>query len=68
FKPSFLSEDFDERIFDREKKQVITRVDSLYEDKSRYAQHRLLELIRPNHPASISAMGEKTFIQAITLD
>lgn len=68
FKPLFNEDTFDQRIFEREKKQVMTRVDSLYEDKSRYAQHRLLELIRPNHPASISAMGEKSLLENVTLE
>ena len=41
----------------REKEQVIERIQSMYDDKTRYAQQRLLENIRPNHPASISANG-----------
>lgn len=68
FKPLFTTATFDARIFDREKKQVQTRIESLYEDKSRYAQHRLMELIRPHHPASISATGDKELVQEVTLE
>ena len=36
-------------IVKREKEQVIERIQSMYDDKTRYAQQRLLENIRPNH-------------------
>lgn len=68
WKPSFLSDTFDASIFLREKKQVISRLDSLYEDKARFAQQRLLEIIRPNHAASISASGKKELIESMTIE
>lgn len=67
-RPLFLTDTFDETILTREKKQVISRLDSLYEDKARFAQQRLLEIIRPNHPASISASGTKDQIDQMTLE
>ena len=57
-----------ESIVKREKEQVIERIQSMYDDKTRYAQQRLLENIRPNHPASISANGTVEAVQAITND
>lgn len=68
FKPSFLSSNFDDSILEREKKQVVSRIDSLYEDKARYAQHRLLQKIRPNHPASITSTGTKNDVEPLTVE
>lgn len=68
YKPLFLTDAFDDSIFTREKKQVISRLDSLYEDKARFAQQRLLEIIRPGHPASMSASGTKEQITHMTLN
>ena len=36
---------FDEAIVNREKRSVIERIRSLYDDKTRYAQKRMLEII-----------------------
>lgn len=65
FKPLFEDPTFDPAVLTREKKQVLSRIESLYEDKARYAQHRLLQIIRPNHPASISASGTKEFVEQL---
>ncbi|WP_313891206.1 EF-P 5-aminopentanol modification-associated protein YfmF [Psychrobacillus sp.] len=66
FKPQLVNGKFVESIVKREKEQVIERIQSMYDDKTRYAQQRLLENIRPNHPASISANGTVAAVQAIT--
>ncbi|PZX07806.1 putative Zn-dependent peptidase [Psychrobacillus insolitus] len=68
FKPLLQEGQFVESIVKREKEQVIERIQSMYDDKTRYAQQRLLENIRPNHPASISANGTVPTVQAITND
>ena len=68
FKPNLQDGKFVESIVKREKEQVIERIQSMYDDKTRYAQQRLLENIRPNHPASISANGTVHTVQAITND
>jgi len=66
FKPNVENGVFKESIIKREKDSVIQRIESLYDDKTRYAQQRLVELLRPNHPASIGANGTIEFVQAIT--
>ncbi|MFX3674043.1 MAG: EF-P 5-aminopentanol modification-associated protein YfmF [Paenisporosarcina sp.] len=66
FNPNVENGVFKESIIKREKDSVIQRIESLYDDKTRYAQHRLVELLRPNHPASIGANGTIELVQAIT--
>ncbi|MFJ7970862.1 EF-P 5-aminopentanol modification-associated protein YfmF [Psychrobacillus sp. NPDC096389] len=66
FKPKQVDGKFVESIVTREKDQVIERIQSMYDDKTRYAQQRLLENIRPNHPASISANGTVPAVKAVT--
>ncbi|TQR12922.1 EF-P 5-aminopentanol modification-associated protein YfmF [Psychrobacillus soli] len=66
FKPKLVDGKFVETIVKREKEQVIERIQSMYDDKTRYAQQRLLENIRPNHAASISANGTVPAVKAVT--
>ncbi|SER52235.1 EF-P 5-aminopentanol modification-associated protein YfmF [Psychrobacillus sp. OK032] len=66
FKPKLVDGKFVDSIVNREKDQVIERIQSMYDDKTRYAQQRLLENIRPNHAASISANGTVKAVKAVT--
>ena len=66
FKPNIVDGKFVDATIKREKEQVIERIQSIYDDKTRYAQQRLLENILPNHPASISANGTVEAVQAVT--
>lgn len=66
FKPRLVDGKFVDSIVTREKDQVVERIQSMYDDKTRYAQQRLLENIRPNHPASISANGTVKAVKAVT--
>ncbi|MFJ7933202.1 EF-P 5-aminopentanol modification-associated protein YfmF [Sporosarcina sp. NPDC096371] len=66
FEPNLVDGQFDEAIVAREKRSVIERIRSLYDDKTRYAQKRMLELIRPNQAASASSYGTEADVQAIT--
>lgn len=66
FKPNLVDGKFVDSIVNREKEQVIERIQSMYDDKTRYAQQRLLENIRPNHAASISANGTVAAVKAVT--
>ena len=67
-KPLLENGKFIESVVKREKEQVIERIQSMYDDKTRYAQQRLLENIRPNHPASISANGTVPAVKDVTND
>lgn len=66
FKPNFEQNVFIKAIVEREKEMVIQRIQSIFDDKSRFAQKRIMEILRPNHPASISANGTIDEIKAIT--
>ncbi|AWE06739.1 insulinase family protein [Lysinibacillus sp. 2017] len=66
FKPNFENGVFKEAIVEREKEMVIQRIQSIFDDKSRYAQKRLMEIMRPNDAASISANGTIEAVKAIT--
>lgn len=66
FKPNFENSVFKESIVNREKEMVIQRIQSIFDDKSRYAQKRLTEIMRPNSAASFSANGNIETVKAIT--
>ncbi|WP_342509582.1 pitrilysin family protein [Sporosarcina sp. FSL K6-2383] len=66
FNPNLVDGQFDEAIVNREKRSVIERIRSVYDDKTRYAQKRMLELIRPNSAASASSYGTEADVEALT--
>lgn len=66
FDPNLVDGLFDEVIVNREKRSVIERIRSVYDDKTRYAQKRMLELIRPNSAASASSYGTEADVEAVT--
>ena len=66
FKPNFENNEFKEAVVAREKEMVIQRIQSIFDDKSRYAQKRLLEIMRPDDAASFSANGTIEDVKAIT--
>lgn len=57
FKPNFEHGLFKEMIFKREQEAIKHRIESIFNDKARYAQQRLMDLALPEHPASIQANG-----------
>lgn len=57
FHPNMENGQFVLSIVEREKQIVIQRIESIFDDKTRYAQQRLTQILRPNHPASIPASG-----------
>ncbi|WP_303964955.1 pitrilysin family protein [Sporosarcina ureae] len=66
FDPNVTNKAFDSDVTDREKRNVRDRIRSIYDDKTRFAQKRMLEIMRPNHPASISAYGTEEAVSEIT--
>jgi len=66
FEPNFENGTFVPSIVEREKEMVIQRIQSIFDDKTRYAQYRLTQILRPNHPASISANGTLETVKEIT--
>ncbi|MFF5993381.1 pitrilysin family protein [Lysinibacillus sp. KU-BSD001] len=66
FSPNLENNVFVPSIVEREKEMVLERIHSIFDDKARYAQHRLTQILRPNHPASISANGTIEAVKAVT--
>ena len=66
FNPNLENDVFVPSIVEREKEMVLERIHSIFDDKTRYAQHRLMQILRPNHPASISANGTIETVKAVT--
>lgn len=66
FEPNFENETFVSSIVSREKEMVTERIQSIFNDKTRFAQTRLTQIMRPNHPASISAYGTIEAVKQVT--
>lgn len=66
FKPNFENGLFKESIFKREKSAIKQRIESIFDEKTRYAQQRMMELTLPNHPASITSNGTIEAVENVT--
>ncbi len=66
FHPNMENGQFVPSIVEREKQIVIQRIESIFDDKTRYAQQRLTQILRPNHPASIPASGSIEAVKEVT--
>ena len=66
FSPNLENDAFVSSIVEREKEMVLERIHSIFDAKARYAQYRLMQILRPNHPASISANGTIETVKAVT--
>lgn len=66
FHPNMENGQFVLSIVEREKQIVIQRIESIFDDKTRYAQQRLTQILRPNHPASIPASGSIEAVKEVT--
>jgi predicted Zn-dependent peptidase len=68
FKPNMENGLFKESIFLREKQTIKERIESIFDEKTRYAQQRMMELALPGHPASIQANGSLEELEKVTND
>lgn len=66
FKPNMENGVFISSIVEREKEMVKERIQSVFDDKARYAQQRLTQIMRPTSAASISANGSIEAVELIT--
>ncbi|NYF24292.1 EF-P 5-aminopentanol modification-associated protein YfmF [Sporosarcina sp. JAI121] len=66
FDPNIKDGKFDDTVVTREKRSVKDRIRSVYDDKTRYAQKRMLELLRPDSAASASSYGTEKDVEALT--
>ena len=56
FDPNLEDGVFNKTIVEREKRSVIERIRAQYDNKTSYAQKRMLEIFQPDTPASSSSM------------
>ncbi|HSI68337.1 MAG TPA: pitrilysin family protein [Planococcus sp. (in: firmicutes)] len=66
FKPNTEHGLFKETIFKREKNAIKQRIESIFDEKTRYAQQRMVELALPDHPASVPSNGTVDAVEQIT--
>ncbi len=66
FDPNMENGNFKSDVVEREKKSVLERIRSQYDNKTKYAQKRMLELLRPNSSVSASSDGTEEAVNALT--
>lgn len=66
FNPNRIDGVFNADIVSREKKSVIERIRSQYDNKTSFAQKRMLEILRPNSDVSSPTDGTEEAVEAIT--
>lgn len=65
FEPNLVDGKFDPAIVGREKRSVTERIRSQYDNKTSYAQKRMLDHLRPNSVVSTGADGTEEAVQAV---
>lgn len=65
FEPNLVDGKFDSAIVGREKRSVTERIRSQYDNKTSYAQKRMLDHLRPNSVVSTGADGTEEAVQAV---
>lgn len=68
FKPNLVEGQFDPVIVEREKRSVTERIRSQYDNKTSYAQKRMLDHLRPNSAVSTSANGSEEAVKSVNLE
>lgn len=68
FEPNFVDGKFDEKIVAREQRAVIERIRSQFDNKTSYAQKRMMENLYPDTPMSTSANGSEEAVAAVTVE
>lgn len=66
FYPDLTEGGFREQFVKQEKRLHALRISSLYDDKMRFAQQRLLELMAPGEAVSLSSLGTLEALEQIT--
>ena len=66
FNPNLENGKFKSDIVEREKKSVRERIRSQYDNKTSYAQQRMLEVLRPNSPISTNSDGTEEAVGKVT--
>lgn len=64
--PNVKDGKFDEATVRREKRSIVERIQSVYDDKDRYAYRQLIQMMRPNDYVSKSRLGTEELVKAVT--
>lgn len=68
FNPKMDGESFDVATFNNEKRSLQQRIQSIYDDKMRYATTRLVEVMCEEEPYGIDALGDIESLDSITAE
>lgn len=65
-RPNVKDGKFDEATVRREKRSIVERIQSIYDDKDRYAYRQLIQMMRPDDYVAKSRLGTEELVQAVT--
>lgn len=66
FQPNVSESGFDQNVIDNEKRALKQRIQSIYDDKMRYSNQRVIDVMCENEPYALSVYGEKDEVDSIT--
>jgi len=66
FYPNITKNQFDEKVFQEEKRLLKVSIENIYNNKNRYALRRLLDHMCPDEPSSISPLGDLEVLKNLT--
>lgn len=66
FHPNVSENGFDQNVIENEKRALKQRIQSIYDDKMRYSNQRVIDVMCENEPYALSVYGEKEEVDSIT--
>lgn len=66
FHPNVTDGAFEQSIVDNEKRALKQRIQSIFDDKMRYSNQRVVDIMCENEPYAISVYGDKEEVDSIT--
>lgn len=66
FHPNVADNGFDQNVIENEKRALKQRIQSIYDDKMRYSNQRVIDVMCENEPYALSVYGEKEEVDSIT--
>lgn len=66
FQPNVSESGFDQNVIENEKRALKQRIQSIYDDKMRYSNQRVIDVMCENEPYALSVYGEKDEVDSIT--
>ncbi|MCB5235430.1 MULTISPECIES: EF-P 5-aminopentanol modification-associated protein YfmF [Niallia] len=66
FQPNVSENGFDQNVIENEKRALKQRIQSIYDDKMRYSNQRVIDVMCEDEPYALSVYGEKDEVDSIT--